>query len=210
MALLSTAKSFGSLRVRTPPVATGLRIGVMGGSFNPPHEGHRIVATTAMKRLGLDAVWWLVTPGNPLKSNGRLPSLSARMAACRKLASHPRMHVTGFEAELGASYTAVTLAFLRRRHPGVRFVWLMGADNLAGFHRWQDWRSIARTMPIAVVDRPSWRLEAMASRTAHAMGRLRISEARARCLRSPGWVMLSTRLSEASSTAIRAGRPSDL
>ncbi|MDZ4842620.1 MAG: nicotinate-nucleotide adenylyltransferase [Hyphomicrobium aestuarii] len=212
---LSTARTFGSLRVRTPMAVPGMRIGVMGGTFNPPHSGHLVVAASAMKRLQLDAVWWLVTPGNPLKVNGGLPPIEARMAACRALARHPRMHVTAFEAELGAPYTAVTTAFLARRHRGVRFVWLMGADNLAGFHRWQNWRGIAATMPIAVVDRPNWRLKAVSSPAAAALARTRWSEARARGLTSgrlwsgvsmprPGWVLLSTRLSPESSTELRA------
>jgi len=209
---LSTARTFGSFRVRTPMAVPGMR---MGGTFNPPHSGHLVVAATAMKRLQLDAVWWLVTPGNPLKVNGGLPPIEARMAACRTLARHPRMHVTAFEAELGAPYTAVTTAFLARRHRGVRFVWLMGADNLAGFHRWQNWRGIAATMPIAVVDRPNWRLKAVSSPAAAALARTRWSEARARGLTSgsrwsdvsmprPGWVLLSTRLSPESSTELRA------
>ncbi|MBX9926255.1 MAG: nicotinate-nucleotide adenylyltransferase [Hyphomicrobiaceae bacterium] len=194
-----------------------MRGGIMGGTFNPPHDGHLLVATTAMRRLRLDAIWWVVTPGNPLKSNGDLPPLSDRMEACRRLATHPRMHITGFEAELGASYTAITLGFLARRHPSVRFVWLMGADNLASFHRWQNWRGIARLMPIAVVDRPTWRLKASAARAARALARYRISESRAVMLLSPtkvgqnklrrrksaSWVLMSTRLSEASSTALR-------
>jgi nicotinate-nucleotide adenylyltransferase len=210
MPLLSTARSFGSLRVKTPLGLAGQRIGVMGGSFNPPHEGHQIVAETAMKRLGLDQVWWLVTPGNPLKSNGDLASLERRMAACRQFARHPRMHVTAFEAELGAPYTAVTMAFLQQRYPTVRFVWLMGADNLASFHRWQSWRRIAQLMPIVVVDRPQWRFRAFASPAAGALSRLRVPEARAGTLpgnlHRRGWTLLSTRLSNASSTAMRARR----
>lgn len=208
MPLHSTANSFGSMRVKTPPVAPRMAIGVMGGSFNPPHAGHFAVAATAMKRLRLDAVWWVVTPGNPLKSHGGLAPLAQRMAACQALARHPRMHITAFEAELGASYTAVTLAFLARRHPRVRFVWLMGADNLAGFHRWQSWRRIAGAMPLVIVDRPRWRHAAVASRAAGAMSRLRRSEGSAALLikgrGQVGWVLLSTRLSQESSTAIRA------
>lgn len=203
---LSTTRSFGSLRVRTPHVERGLKVGVMGGSFNPPHEGHRVVAETALRRLGLDQLWWLVTPGNPLKDNGNLRPLDDRMAACRALARHPRMHVTAFEAELQARYTAVTLAFLETRHPGVRFVWVMGADNLAGFHRWQSWRGIGQGLPIAVVDRPHWRLRAIASPAARALGRLQVPEVQAGTVagRRAGWTLLSTRLSDASSTAIRA------
>jgi nicotinate-nucleotide adenylyltransferase len=206
MPRLSAPFRFGSLRVRPPLVQPGQRIGVMGGSFNPPHEGHAIVAATALKRLGLDQLWWLVTPGNPLKSNGSLAPLADRMAACRALARGPRMHITAFEAELATPYTAATLAFLKRRHPTVTFIWVMGADNLAGFHRWQDWRGIARTLPIAVVDRPGWRLRALASPAALTLRANRQPEARAATLGrrgTTGWTLLSTRLSSASSTELR-------
>lgn len=203
----SRSTHFGSIGVRTPLVTPGLRIGVMGGSFNPPHEGHTLVAATALKRLRLDQLWWVVTPGNPLKSNGVLAPLVARMDACRKLARDPRMRVTAFEAELGTPYTAATLAFLRCRYPAVTFIWVMGADNLATFNRWQDWRKIARTLPIAVVDRPGWRLKALASPAAHALARMRSTEAGASRLGRRGeparWTLLSTRLSEASSTRMR-------
>jgi nicotinate-nucleotide adenylyltransferase len=200
----------GGLHVRTPPAPPGRRIGVMGGSFDPPHAGHMVVAETALRRLRLDAVWWLVTPGNPLKGHGGLAPLAERMAACRRLARHPRMHVTAFEADLGSAYTAVTLTFLVRRHPGVRFAWLIGADNLAGFHRWQGWRRIAALMPVVVVDRPGWRYRALAAPAARALARRRVPERAARRLvaraRRPGLVLLSTRLSAASSTALRRQR----
>lgn len=198
--------SFGAIAIATPPAPRGRRIGLMGGSFNPPHEGHRVAAEAALRRLGLDAVWWIVTPGNPLKSHGDLPSLDRRLAAVRAEAGHPRMPATGFEQALGSPYTSVTLAFLGRRYPGARFVWVMGADNLAGFHRWQDWRRIAAQMPIAVVDRPGWRLKALASPAAHALARWRLPEARARTLagrKPPAWVFLTTRLVPQSSTALR-------
>ncbi len=198
---------FGRLSVRTPLVLTGQRVGIMGGTFNPPHEGHVIVAKTALRRLGLDQLWWGVTPGNPLKSNSTLPSLSARMAACRALAHDPRMKVTGFESELGSPFTAVTLGFLRWRYPAVHFVWVMGADNLATFDSWQNWRGIAETMPIAVVDRPDWRFAALASPAAQALARARIPEAEAAALpalRPPAWTFLTTRLSKLSSTELRS------
>jgi nicotinate-nucleotide adenylyltransferase len=199
-------RDFGSLTVKTPLVFPGQRIGIMGGTFNPPHEGHAIVAETAVKRLGLDQLWWVVTPGNPLKQNGGLPPLDARMSAARKLARGPRMKVTGFEAELGTPYTAATLAFLKRRYPGVRFVWVMGADNLASFDRWQHWRGIAQSLPIAVVDRPGWRLKALAGPAASAFAKARISETQSRQLAmmpAPAWTFLTSRLSGLSSTAIR-------
>ncbi len=205
----SAPVSFGSIAVKTPLVQKGQRIGVMGGSFNPPHEGHAIVAATALKRLQLDQLWWLVTPGNPLKSNGSLAPLAERLAACARLAQSPRMRVTAFEAQLKTPYTAATLRFLQRRYPGVTFIWVMGADNLATFHNWQQWRVIARDMPIAVVDRPGWRFRALSSPAVHALSRKRLPEAQSPMLgRTNGvrWTLLSTRLSHASSTQLRAIR----
>jgi nicotinate-nucleotide adenylyltransferase len=203
-------QSFGSIKVNTPAVARGQRIGIMGGSFNPPHAGHYRVADTAIKRLGLDRLWWVVTPGNPLKSNGQLPNQAERMALiealCRKLGANPRMVVTGFEAELGSPFTAVTIAFLQRRHPGVQFVWVMGADNMASFHRWQNWRGIASALPLAVIDRPGWRLKALSSPAAQFLARFRLPEARGGALFEhdrPAWTLLSTRLSTLSSTELR-------
>lgn len=196
----------GSLLVETPLALPGQRIGIMGGSFNPPHAGHVGVSRTALRRLALDRIWWLVTPGNPLKSHGGLADLETRIAACRRLATDPREIVTGFERGLGTRFTATTLAFLHRRYPGTHFVWVMGADSLAGFHRWQQWRGIAATTPIAVIDRPGWRWKALASPAARAMARQRIGEADARhlALRKSGWCFVSSRLSQLSSSDLRA------
>jgi nicotinate-nucleotide adenylyltransferase len=206
-------QSFGSLRVRTPLCLPGQRIGIMGGSFNPPHDGHRVAAEAAMKRLGLDQLWWLITPGNPLKVRGERSSLGGRMDLVRPFARGPRMKITGFEHELGTSYTAATLAFLKRRYPSVRFVWIMGADNLASFDRWQHWRHIAQIMPIAVVDRPGWRLPGLSSAAARAMSASRLPESDARSLadrKPPAWMLLTIRLSGLSSTALRRSEPSDV
>ncbi|MCL4764655.1 MAG: nicotinate-nucleotide adenylyltransferase [Hyphomicrobiaceae bacterium] len=203
---------FGSVRVRTPLVVPGLRVGVMGGSFNPPHSGHVLISHTALRRLDLDQLWWVVTPGNPLKETGDLPPQEDRIAACRAMTTDARIKVTGFEADLGTPYTAATLAFLVRRHRGVRFVWIMGADNLAGFHRWQHWREIMRTMPVAVVDRPGWRHRAMASKAALAYRRAYVPERRAADLPElspPAWTLLTGPLSPLSSTALRAARRTD-
>lgn len=193
--------------IRLPLAQPGQRVGVMGGSFNPPHEGHLIVARTALKRLHLDQLWWLVTPGNPLKAHDGLAPLADRMAACRVLAGYDRrMIVTGLEAGLGSAYTAVTLHFLRRRYPGVRFVWVMGADSLAHFHRWQNWRGIARLMPIAVVDRPGWRFKALASPAAKVLRATALSEQTSSQLpvrRAPAWTFLTSRLSSLSSSELR-------
>jgi nicotinate-nucleotide adenylyltransferase len=205
----SAALSFGSVRICTPAVSPGQRIGVMGGTFNPPHAGHVLITATALKRLALDQLWWVVTPGNPLKSNGELPSLESRIAACREMLTDPRVAVTGFEAQLGTPFTAATLAFLTRRHREAKFVWVMGADNLAGFHRWQQWREIMRVMPVAVVDRPGWRNRAMASKTAQAFRSAYVPEALAPLLPGmtpPAWTLLTGPLSELSSTALRAKR----
>jgi nicotinate-nucleotide adenylyltransferase len=182
----------------------------MGGTFNPPHDGHRIAAEAAMKRLRLDQIWWLITPGNPLKSRNGLPPLDGRMKLVEIFARGPRMKITGFERELGTRYTAGTLSFLKRRHPAVRFVWIMGADNLASFDRWQHWREIAETMPIAVVDRPGWRHSGLASRAAQALKRYRLPESEASSLadqKPPAWILLTIRLSGLSSTALRIAAP---
>ena len=158
---------------RLPPVARGQRIGLFGGSFNPPHEGHLLVAETALRKLRLHQVWWLVTPGNPLKENRDLPPLEQRMAECAALTRDPRMVVTGIEAGIGTAFTQQTVAYLAQRLPSVRFVWIMGADSMIGFHRWQRWNAIARAVPIAVVDRPGATLQAVASRSGQALARVR-------------------------------------
>jgi nicotinate-nucleotide adenylyltransferase len=196
----------GWVQAKTPLAMPGQRIGILGGTFNPPHVGHVQISHIAMARLQLDRLWWLVTPGNPLKSNGTLPPLAERMAACRRLVSSPRIAITGFEAELGTPYTAATLEFLTRRYPLTRFVWIMGADNLASFHRWQRWRNIAAHVPIAVVDRPNWRFPALASPAARAMADARLPEREAVLLPlcpAPVWTLLSGPLSPLSSTALR-------
>jgi nicotinate-nucleotide adenylyltransferase len=183
-----------------------MRIGLYGGSFNPPHAGHRHVSLLALKHLGLDRVWWLVTPGNPLKDHGDLVSTEDRVAAARRLASHPRIDVTAFEEGIGARYTIDTLAFLKRRFPGVRFVWIMGADNLSGFHRWRGWRAIAEAMPIAVIDRPGWTLRSTRSRAASVLAPYRVSEAESRVLPDldpPAWLFLHGPRSFLSSSELR-------
>jgi nicotinate-nucleotide adenylyltransferase len=194
-----------------PPHAPGLRIGLFGGTFDPPHEAHLSVALMAIRRLGLDFVWWLVTPGNPLKDTSALAPLAERLAAARRLARHPGIIVTSFEVELGVRYTYQTVRYLRARCPGVRFVWLMGADNLASFHRWRQWREIAGSLPIAVVDRAGPSLSATAGRAATALARFRVPESAARTLsgrRPPAWVYLHGLKSPLSSTALRTRQES--
>ncbi len=198
---------------RLPRAAPGMRIGLYGGSFNPPHAGHQHVSLMALRRLGLDRVWWIVTPGNPLKDPGELATTAMRVAEAKRMADHPRIDVTSFEEEIGARYTVDTLAYLKRRYPGVRFVWIMGADNLAGFHRWRGWRSIAAMMPIVVIDRPGWTLKAMRSRSAAALSSERIGEGEALALAGaepPAWVFLHGPRSHLSSTALRQMRRTSL
>lgn len=203
-------RSFGSLAVRVPLTAAGQRIGLLGGSFNPPHRAHVAVSEAVMKRLGLDAVWWLVTPGNPLKAHDDLAPLEERLSLCRALVTNPRIRITALEADLGSAATVVTLSFLKRRFPAVHFVWIMGGDNLAGFHRWTGWRQIAGLMPFVVADRPQWRLKALAAPAARALQRSRIPDDAAAALlplkAPPAWLYLTLRLAPESSTAIRAGR----
>ena len=145
------------------PVAPGLRIGLLGGSFNPAHGGHVYVSEVALKRLGLDYVWWLVTPQNPLKSSAGLAPLEDRVAQARRMAHHPRIVVMDIERVLGTRYSIDTLNALQRRFPELEFTWIMGSDNLAGFHRWRSWREIARRVPIAVVQRPGTVLAALSA-----------------------------------------------
>ena len=205
----SAPASFGSVRVKPPLTGPGLRIGVMGGTFDPPHAGHLLISRIALRRLKLDQIWWVVTPGNPLKAHDELPDLGGRMEQCRKLAADRRVRITGFEEALRTPYTAVTLAFLKRRFPWVRFVWIMGADNLAEMERWHRWREIFGLFPIAVVDRPGWRLRALASKAARALGRAYVPEARSATLASckpPAWTLLTGPLSRLSSTELRSAR----
>lgn len=193
--------------LRLPPYGRGQRIGLFGGSFNPPHRGHRHLALTALRRLGLDQVWWLVTPGNPMKRNDGLPPLACRVAQARALADHPAMTVTAMEAAIGTRYSADAVRFLRRRLPDVRLVWLMGADNLASLHRWQHWRDIMRLVPVAVIDRPGAGHAALNAPAAQAFAATRLPEADARAIADvepPAWVFLHVPLEPSSSTALRS------
>lgn len=184
----------------------GQRIGLLGGSFDPPHAGHVHITLQAMKLFGLDRVWWLVSPGNPLKPDAPA-DLERRMAAARALMRHPRVAVTDLEAQLGTRYTAATLEALRRHWPGVRFVWLMGADNLASFHRWDRWPDIMAAVPVGVLARPGQQLRAGLSPAAQRFARWRVPQAEARALpfrRPPAWCLATGPMLDLSSSAIRA------
>jgi nicotinate-nucleotide adenylyltransferase len=183
-----------------------MRIGLLGGSFNPPHQAHRALSLFALKRLRLDRVWWLVTPGNPLKDNGGLHALAERAEAARKVAADPRIDISCLEAVIGTRYTADTINYLRKRASRLRFVWIMGADNLAQFHRWQNWQRIASQVPIAVIDRPPQSFRAITAPAARALADYRIPESEAVRLadrRPPAWVFLTGLKMNLSSTGLR-------
>jgi len=186
-----------------------MRIGLFGGTFDPPHLAHLGAALLALKRLKLDRVWWLVTPGNPLKNTSGLAPLPKRIAAARALTRHPRIDITGIEAVIKTRYTYDTISWLVTRCPRVRFVWIMGADNLRSFHRWQKWRKIVELVPIVVIDRLGPSLYAAASPAGNALARFRIPEYSAASLpdrKAPVWTFLHGLKSPLSSTALRALR----
>jgi nicotinate-nucleotide adenylyltransferase len=204
--LKSTCVASGSAAQAIPFHSNGLRIGLLGGSFNPPHDAHRAISLFAMKRLKLDRVWWLVTPGNPLKEGGGLRDLEQRTEAARRIARDPRIDVSCLESVIGTRYTVDTITYLSRRLSGLRLVWIMGADNLAQFHRWQNWRRIASEVPIAVIDRPPQSFRALAAPAAQAMARYRLPENQADQLadrRAPAWVFLTGMKLNLSSTGLR-------
>lgn len=193
---------------RLPPTLPGLTVGLFGGSFNPPHAGHAHVSRTALIRLKLDRMWWLVSPGNPLKENGSLPSVDERLGAVARLARHPKVVVTDLEARLGTRYTVDLVRRLTALRPSVRFVLVIGADNWATFHRWGGWREIAERVPIAVIDRPGATFRALSSPAARAFAGRRLAERDAVLLplrTPPAWVFIAGHKMPISSTAIRRG-----
>ncbi|MFK7753990.1 MAG: nicotinate-nucleotide adenylyltransferase [Sedimentitalea sp.] len=194
------------MRAMTPYARPGMTIGLLGGSFDPAHRGHVHITREAMKRFGLDRVWWLVSPGNPLKEIGPAP-LTDRMQVALQLMQHPRVTVTDIEARLGTRATADTLAALRDICPGVRFVWLMGADNLAQFHLWRNWRKIINTVPVGVLARPGDRISARMSPAARIYapyrGSAKASTLLARAT-APAWCFVNVAMVDQSSSAIRA------
>lgn len=183
------------------------RIGLLGGSFNPAHAGHRHISIVALHRLGLDEVWWLVSPQNPLKPSAEMAPLPARLERAAEIAGHPRIRVTDIERRLRTRYTADTLPALLRRYPDCSFVWLMGADNLLQLPAWRRWESIMRTVPVAVLPRAPYSLRALAGRAAVRFAKWQLREEAARCVasgRAPRWIFLHSQLHPASATAIRA------
>ena len=189
-----------------PHAAVGQRIGLLGGSFDPPHLGHVHISKAALKRFNLDQVWWLVSPGNPLKPDA--PALiETRLAACRAISDHPRIKVSDFEAQVGTRYTAQTLEAVFARRRGVRFVWLMGADNLAQFHRWQRWEWIMENVAVGVIARPGDRASARMSKAAKRYEGHRLRGNQSGMLadaRPPAWCFINVPLVDISSTEIRA------
>ena len=197
--------------LKIPHTENGMTIGLFGGSFNPPHLGHLHVSELVLQRLQLHKVWWLVSPGNPLKDHSELPDLQTRLGQCSDLVRNPKIEITGLEANFHTRYTADTLATLKRLRPKVRFVWIMGADNLAQFHQWQDWKKIADMMPIVVVDRPGSTLSFRSARAAYVLARYRIDPddaANLAYLKPPAWTFIHGPRSHLSSTELRA-KPSN-
>lgn len=206
MALPQAFQDVAQHYLHMPAARKGAKVGLFGGSFNPPHQGHVLVAELALERLGLDQVWWMVTPGNPLKDVRELAPLSKRISLSEQLITDKRIHVTAFEASYQVRYTADTLALVRRHNPDVHLVWIMGADNLMNFHHWQEWDEIARTYPVAVINRPGSNMAAEDLVMAQQFSAARLPETDAVKLatkRAPAWVFIHGPQSELSSTLLR-------
>lgn len=192
------------MRQGFPPAVRGMVVGLLGGSFDPAHEGHVHITVEALKRMGLNQVWWLVSPGNPLKARQPAP-MADRLAQASRVMRHPRVKITRLEELLGTRATADTVDRLRRAYPGVTFVWLMGADNLAQFHRWDRWRDILRSVPVGVLARPGSGVAARLSVAARAFRVHRVERGENLAGRpAPVWSFVNLPLNDASSTVIRA------
>jgi nicotinate-nucleotide adenylyltransferase len=192
--------------LRGEALTPGMTVGLFGGTFDPPHEGHLHVAETARRRLGLDRIWWLVSPQNPIKHR-QAGGLDERIAAVRRLADRPGMVVSDLESRLGINRTIDLVRVLRRHYPGVHFVWLMGADNLKSFHRWGQWREIFSAIPIAVISRPHDAVRARLAQAVHMHARSRVRDQAVSTLplkTAPAWTYLIEPLDWHSSTALRA------
>ncbi|WP_457772872.1 nicotinate-nucleotide adenylyltransferase [Phycobium rhodophyticola] len=189
-----------------PYTRAGRVVGLLGGSFDPAHAGHAHISREALKRFGLDELWWLVSPGNPLKEHGPAP-MEDRLAKARAVMMHPRVKITDFEARAGTRYTAETLRALIRAYPGVKFVWLMGADNLHQLDQWQDWRWIMETVPVGVLARPGQRISARNAKAADVYRKARLSGRQAQVLARgdvPRWCFVNVPMMDISSSEIRA------
>ncbi|KEJ89127.1 nicotinate-nucleotide adenylyltransferase [Sulfitobacter donghicola] len=194
------------MRYDIPYASRGQVIGLLGGSFDPAHAGHAHITREALKRFGLDQVWWLVSPGNPLKEHGPA-ALADRIKHAGRVMRHPKVKITGIENRLGTRFTAETLRGLQRLYPQQRFVWLMGADNLAQFHRWQDWQDIANRVPLGILARPGQRMSARMSRAASLYAPYRIAGRNSQLLAhadAPAWCFVNVPMMDVSSSEIRA------
>ena len=194
------------MRSGQPYARAGQTIGLLGGSFDPAHKGHAHITREALKLFGLDRVWWLVSPGNPLKERGPAP-LKQRMDAARELMDDPRVVISDFEARAGTRYTAETIAALQSSYPHLRFVWLMGADNLAQLHLWKDWREIMHRVPVGILARPGDRVAARNAPAARIFRRYQLHARQSHMLaraQTPAWCFINVPMQEISSTAIRA------
>ncbi len=204
-AVLTALDGDRGLSLGLPRLRPGLKVGLLGGSFDPPHAGHVHITREALKRFELDQVWWLVSPGNPLKPHGPAP-MNERLVAARAIMKHPRVLVSDVEARLGTRFTAQTLRALQARFHKVRFVWLMGADNLAGFHHWQRWRWIMENVPVGVLARPGDRISARTSKAARIYARYRLrgrEAARLAVSQPPAWCFVNLPMVALSSSQIR-------
>lgn len=187
----------------------GLKIGLLGGSFNPAHSGHLHISLEAMKRLGLDYVWWLVSPQNPLKSTEEMASLKDRLASANEKARHPRIRVSALESRLGTRRTAVTLERLKQALPRVRFVWIIGADNLVQLPRWYRWQAIVESVPLAIMDRNHYSLKSLSGKMATRYSNNRMSDGALKALAStppPAWAFVTIPRHPASATELRERR----
>jgi nicotinate-nucleotide adenylyltransferase len=194
------------MRKRVTYLTAGMTVGLLGGSFDPPHAGHVHITREALKRFGLDRVWWLVSPGNPLKSRGPA-AMADRLAAARAIMRHPKVTISDFEARSGTRYTAETLRALQARYPGERFVWLMGAENLAQFHRWKDWEDIMENVHVGVLARPGDRIAAKTAKAAAVYDFAKVAGKQSRRLihaPKPAWCFVNVPMVDISSTEIRA------
>jgi nicotinate-nucleotide adenylyltransferase len=192
------------MRAGFPMATRGMVVGLLGGSFDPAHEGHVLITREALKRMGLDQVWWLVTPGNPLKARQPAP-MAKRLRRARAVMRDPRVKITDLEAKLGTRATVDTVHRLQAIYPGVSFVWLMGADNLVQFHRWDRWRDILRSVAVGVLARPGSGVQARMSVAARAFRVHQVDRGETlRGRKPPVWAFVNLPMNDASSSEIRA------